>query len=527
MVTDIPELRHYIAQYLDHDTLKAFSLVCKAWYLDAQPILWSHFGCLVPQERSVSLEEYALWLDTIRKNAISFRHIYYLGYREPIALEICDILLGQCHSLVSIMMRISASHFQGPDCRWEETLRPLIEQNRVTLRQLDLHLMKGLPTSFLPSLLASLPHLRSLVLFADTMMMEDVIPILDGCPSSLERFSLGTTLTRRNELDQGDSVNNPDYSSIPSIATPLRLKYLGMPYSRIRGSIECILSRLAVHSLQDFRIEAAYSLQISPTIRDALWRLTSLHVEETQVGDKWALPGILEAVHPHQLCRVNVYRMTTECIAKLIEKQHQSLEYLTVEFEQNHAGALMDILATCGRLKSLTFMSLPFVNIGTLINPQKPWVCTDLEGFEGYFGLSIPIEPHVPDPLASDNDVYATSIEQQFMRRLGRLTNLRCLVQRDRGGDSLFDPVTGEQAEKWFMEWSLASGLEHLHGLVNLRTFHILDQDPRKSIGVPEMMFIKQHWHNLKEMVCNDVGETDVQEWLAAKWPELKASNRE
>jgi len=76
------------------------------------------------------------------------------------------------------------------------------------------------------------------------------------------------------------------------------------------------------------------------------------------------------------------------------------------------------------------------------------------------------------------------------------------------------------------MEWSLASGLEHLHGLVNLRTLHILGY-PRKWIGVPEMMFIKQHWHSLKEMVCNDVSDIDVRKWLAAKWPELKASNRE
>ncbi|KAK3806671.1 MAG: hypothetical protein J3Q66DRAFT_392775 [Benniella sp.] len=432
MVTDIPELRHHIAQYLDFNTLKAFSVVCKAWYLDAQPILWSHFKCRVPQEPSVSLEEYALWLDTIRKNAIFFRHILYLGHREPIAPEICDVLLGRCHSLVSIMMRISAWQFQGPVCRWEETLRPLIEQNRITLRHLDLNLTKGLPTLFLPSLLASLPRLRSLVLFTNTIMVEDVFSILDGCPSSLERFGLNATLTGRSKLVQGESVNHPDYSSIPSNAKPLRLKYLRMPYSRIEGSIEGILSRVAVHSLQEFRIETAYCLWISPTVRDALWRLTSLHVEESQLGYERALPGILEAIHPHQLCRVKLYRMTTGCIAKLIEKQHQSLEYLTVEFERNHTGALADILATCSRLKSLTFMGFPSVNIQTLIDPQKPWVCTELEVFEGYFGLSIPMEPRVPDPLVSNKSLDASSsIEEQFMRRLGRLTHLRCVVQKD------------------------------------------------------------------------------------------------
>ncbi|KAK3806664.1 MAG: hypothetical protein J3Q66DRAFT_445255 [Benniella sp.] len=499
MATDLPELRHRIAQHLDFDTLKAFSVVCKAWYLDAQPILWGHFGCTVPQERSVSPEEYAFWLDAIRKNAISFRDIWYYSYMEPIALEICDILLGQCHSLVSITMRISSSLFQGPICHLEETLRPLIAQNSVTLRRLEFHYNRNedLPLTILLSLLSSLPHLRSLELDTNMMMVEDVYSILDGCPSSLERFSLNATLTRSNELDQGDSVNNPDYSSIPSNARPLRIKQLRLAGSAFKGTMEGILSRLAAHSLELLWIDAAYCLQISPTVRDALWRLTSLTVHEKQSGHERALPGILEAIHPHQLRRAYVYRMDSECIAKLIEKQHQSLELLSVQLEKGHTGALADILATCGRLKRLIFSGLPFVNIGTLIDPQKPWVCTELEDFEGDFGLSIPIEPH---PLVSDNDVDATSIEEQFMRRLGRLTNLRCVVQKDHGGDMVFDPVTGERMERWSMEWSLASGLEHLQGLVHLRTFKILDQDPRKWIGVPEMMFIKQHWHSLREM---------------------------
>jgi len=523
MVTDIPELRHYIAQYLDFRTLKAFSLVCKAWYLDAQPILWSHFECEVPEECSVSLVKHALWLDAIRKNAILCKHILYLGYKEPIAPEICDVLLDRCHSVVSIMMCISAWQFRGPVGCWEETLRPLIEQNRITLRQLDLHLAEDLPVTFLPSLLASLPHLRSLVLFADTMMVENVFAILDGCPSSLELLVLDITLTRRNELDQGVSVNDSDYSSILSVAKPLQLKCLHMPHSDIQGTMEAILSRLVAHSLQDFRIDSAYCLRITPTVRDAIWRLTSLHVQGLQFGHERTLPGILEATHPHQLRRVNVSSMTTECTAKLIEMQHQSLETLTVHFEKGHTGALADILATCGRLKRLTFC-WPLVNIGTLIDPQKPWVCTELEFLEGCFGLPPPNEPHVPDPLASDKSVDVTAsrrIEEQFMRRLGRLTNLRCIVRKPA---IYYDLMAGKWVDTGMMEWSLASGLEHLHGLVNLQTFKVLDQGPRKWIGVPEMTFIKQHWHGLKEMVCNDLGDIDVRKWLATEWAELKAS---
>ncbi|KAK3806669.1 MAG: hypothetical protein J3Q66DRAFT_445260 [Benniella sp.] len=525
MATDLPELRRHIAQYLDFDTLKAFSVVCKAWYLDAQPLLWSCFKCQVPQECSASPEEYALWLDTIRKNA---RHICYVVYRELLSPGIREILLGQCHSLVSIRMDISARHFQDPVCGWEETLRPLLAQNRVTLRSLELHWNEYIPMTILPSLLTSLPNLRSFELFTKPMMVEDVLPILNGCPSSLERLGLYTDLIRGNELDQGDSVNNPDYSSITAIANPLRLKFLCMPSSAIQRSMEEILSLVAVHSLQELRIETAYCLQISPIIRDALWRLTSLHVKDWQSGDERALPGILEAIHPHQLCRVNVDSMTRECIAKLIEMQHQSLESLNVQFEEGrHTGALADILATCGRLKRLTFSCWPFVNIQTLIDPQKPWVCTELEVFEGYFGLALPEEPRDLGRLGFSESVDVKTfrrIEEQFMHRLGRLTNLRCLVQNISAIPAVYDQFKDEGMKQRTVEWSLASGLEHLHGLVHLRTFKILDQDPREWIGVSEMMFIKQHWQSLREMVCKDVGDMDVQEWLATEWPELKAT---
>ena len=223
--------------------------------------------------------------------------------------------------------------------------------------------------------------------------------------------------------------------------------------------MEDVLSRLAAHSLQNLQISTAYSLRISPTVRDALWRLTSFHLQELQSGHEWALPGILEAIHPHQLRRVYVYRTNTESTAMLIEKQHQSLESLTLHLEEDHAGALADILATCGRLKSVTFSVPPFVDIRTLIDPQKPWVCTELEIIKGYLGLPRPLRP-----LASDKSIEVTTsewIEEQFMRRLGRLTNLRCLEQNEY---YLSTVCASLMREKGIMEWSLASGLAHLHG---------------------------------------------------------------
>jgi len=427
MATDLPELRQHIAQYLDFATLKAFSLVCKAWYLDARPFLWGCFKGWVLQKCSASPEEYALWLDAIRKNAIWFRHIRDFGVHDTSCTRDLRYLAGSMPQprLDHNAYFLKTFSGRGTVCRWEETLRPLIEQNRITLRQLELHSAENLSMTFLPSLLASLPHLKSLALTSNVMMTEDVLSILDGCPSSLERLCLNTSLERRSKHDQGDSVNNPDYSSIPSI----RLKYLRLLRSAFKGSVEDILSRLAAHSLEDLWIDAAYPLRISPTVRDTLWRLTSLTMSEKEWGHERALPGILEAIQPHQLRQASVNRMNTECVAKLIEKQHQSLESLSVHFEEGHAGAFADILATCGRLKSLTVAAPPFVSIGTLIDPQKPWVCNELEVLEGRFGLSHPIEPQVPGPLASNQSGDVTTsrqIEEQFMRRLGQLTNLRC-----------------------------------------------------------------------------------------------------
>jgi len=527
MVTDIPELRHYIALYLDFGTLKAFSLVCKEWYLDARPILWCRFSCVVPPKCSESPEEYAVWLETIRKNAISFRRIYYFGYNDHSKPEICDVLLGRCHSLVSIEMLLASGNLRNDWRCWEEKLRPLVEQNKASLRQLHLRVIQDiLMTSLqLQNLLASLPHLRSLELFAPSIVIEDLLPILDACPRSLERLNLLSTLLRRKELDQGNSVNFPSQTSIISTATSLRLKQLRMEYPCYHNTLEDILSRLAVHNLEELQVYVTGPLLMSPTIRDALWRLTRLHLREMSPVIERALPGILDSIHPHQLRHVNLGSMDTRNIMTLIEQQHQSLESLSIHFMDGHEGALAEIMTTCVSLRSLNFSTQPFVNIRTLIDAQKPWVCTRLEVFEGCFGLS------PPRPLASSdfNDnlgaMLAKQFEKLFMRRLGRLTNLRSIVQKRKPERQYFyDPVSRKWMEKRVMRWSLDSGLVHLQGLVNLQTFKVLDRGMPTGMGVPEMMFIKQHWRSLKELACSDVGGVDVQEWLANEWPELKVS---
>jgi len=494
-----PELGQGIIQYLGFDTLKAFSLVCKAWYLSSHPVLWKHFSCKAP----TTSEEYTIWLDTIRRNASSFKHIYDIGYGER-APEIGNLLLDRCHSLVTVEAVVTRMDAQNPCHHWEETLRPLIERNRASLQRLQFQVIDGpfMTTLQLPSLLASLPHLRSLDLDVSWMSVEELLPVLDACPSSLEHLSLRPSLHRKSSSQE----------NINTTVTPLRLKRLHIQGAFRDRTLDDVLSCLAVHSLEELRISSIYPLQIPSKLREAFWQLTHLCLKTVRPSPIRYMPQILDAIQPNHLRQVDLNNLDTESATKLIERQHRSLEFMNVDFLKGHAGSLAEILATCHKLKVLVFTTVPFVDIQTLIGPWHPWVCAELEVFEGSFGLSRDFYTlHPSDPNGLNDAERSRQVEDQFMQRLGRLTKLRRLVQR---GDSLNDMD--------IMAWSLSSGLVHLEGLASLKTFMHANRGFPSGIGIPEMVFMKQHWHRLKELTCYKVG--DLEEWLATEWPELKVT---
>jgi len=527
MVIDVPELRQHIARFLDFGTLKAFSLVRRAWYLDAHPVLWDRFSCKVP--RSLSSKEYAVWLDTIRKKANLFRHIHHDQFK-PIEPQIRDLLLDRCHGLVTIETIVIDS--QDLARYWEGTFRPLVQQNRVSMRQLQLRTPSitslQLP-NLLASLLVSLPQLRSLELDIPGMAVEDLLPVLNACSGSLGRLYLMSGLRRRDKIDKWASAARSN-SSI-TMATPLRIKHLCVKGACFDNTLEDILSRLAVHSLEELQLETVSPLQMIQSLRDVLWRLTSLSLHEMHPSLERVLPDILHAIHPHQLCHVYLGSLDTECTTVLIEQQHHSLESLSVTFMKDHTGALADIMATCRKLKSLTFEAKPFVDIRTLIDPQRPWACTELEVFDGYFGLShFPLLSHPAPPAPppgsdlDDDPKRPTLVEDMFMQRLGQLTNLHSVVQKNgQEHQSFYDPFTDTWMAMQTMGWSMASGLAHLAGLVNLRTLGFCDRNLPKGIGIHEAVFMKQHWHGLKELACLRI-KSDLVEWLATEWPELKVN---
>ncbi|KAF9359418.1 hypothetical protein BGX34_008360 [Mortierella sp. NVP85] len=504
MAAEIPELSQHIVQYLDFDTLKTFALVCKTWYLAARPSLWKHFTYEVPLA-CWSQEEHANWLSTIRRNAGSFRHIYR-NSSKPIPGYVSDLLLDQCRSLVTIEAFVFVTDVRNPCRYWEETFKPLIEQNKASLRRLELQLIDipCMDTLQLPSLVVGLQYLRTLELGAPDITVEDLLPILDACPSSLECLDIHSRLRRRRDL-----VIEPHHSPTTATAISYRFKHLCIYGICDNEALGAVLSRLAVHTLEGLLLGAAIPLLEAPTLQNALWRLTHLRLDWMYDSSESVLSTFLNAIHPHQLRHVHLSNMTILCTEMLMEQQHQSLESLTVNFEMDHSGALGNILATCSKLKRLVFSVMPSADIQVFIDPLRPWVCTELEVFEGSFGQR---------PLNANADTERLrQIEISFMQRLGQLTKLHSLMQKYCELPIRLD----RDVDPEVMGWSLSSGLEHLHGLNNLETFKF-DWNFPKRIGILEMIFIKEHWCSLKEVRCKKIDNEDVLDWLATEWPELK-----
>ncbi|KAK3821787.1 MAG: hypothetical protein J3Q66DRAFT_334306 [Benniella sp.] len=536
--TDIAELRQRIARHLDRPSLKACSLVCKAWYLDFHSVLWERFSYEMPKRCLKSPEQRAAWLDIVSKKAHLFRHIHHNNSRKDIVPELRDILLDRCHDLITIEAFITSVKPRTPvwnPVYWEETLRPLIEQNKISLRRLQLRDVNWIPviTSLhLPGLLASLSRLQSLELGLSSTL-EDLLTVLEACPISLECFGLLHANVQRKQ-------SNPDYSNphithslvnqAAAAAPSLRLKHLSIHGWYYDGTTVDLLSYLAGHSLESLQVDAIivnpFSLQMSPTLRDTPSRLTDLHIKNRRGYDRVFLM-LLDAIPPQQLRNVHLAAMNVECASMLVQKHHQSLESLVTEFVRGHARVLGDILATCCNLKYLKFGAEPFVDIRALVDPQRPWVCSELEVFEGYFGLppSLP-PPSIVSNQEEDRKVIPTDqVENLFMQRVGQLTKLRRLVQStDAMGYFFSDHPLDMEADA--MTWTLSSGLGHLADLVNLEWLEFEDGDLPAGIGIPELLFIKQHWHGLQGLACYNIDAAEVQEWLAIEWPELEVKLR-
>ncbi|KAK3807302.1 MAG: hypothetical protein J3Q66DRAFT_357202 [Benniella sp.] len=358
--------------------------------------------------------------------------------------------------------------------------------------------------------------------------LQELLPILDACSTSLEYLDLRSNLRRRKtDTDEQNPPSQPLHQA--TTTTSPRLKHLGIHGACYDGTLGDILSHLAIDSLESLLvndiIDNRLSVQAPPTLRDTLSRLTELDIKGQRPNHASAFLVLLGATPPHQLRKVRLGTMDTECAAMLIQQQYQSLESLVVYFLRGHT-ALADILATCSKLKHLNFE--PFVDIRIMVDSQRPWVCTELEVFEGNFGLS-PYEnldagrsrhKDEDEKVTVSDPVTLDQAESLFMQRLGQLTKLRRLVKGYDTMRYLFD----NDMDFDNMAWTLSSGLTHLADLVNLQWLEFVDENLPTGIGIPELLFMKQHWHSLQGLACYNMDTTEAEEWLAAEWPQLKVA---
>lgn len=258
-------------------------------------------------------------MDTICRNANLFRHIYDIKFDERTS-EVGGILLDRCHSLVTIEAVVDGKDSQNSCRYWEEMLWPLIERNKVSLQRLQFHVLHHsfMNTKQLPSLVACLPHLRSLGLEGQEMSVQDLLPILDACPRSLEWLNLRLDLPRMRSNRQGP-IPHPHHSLINTTATSLQLKHLHIHGTFGDRTLEDILSCLVAHSLEELHITVKYPLRASSILQDALWQLTYLHLKATHPG-----PGkvvrVLDSIQPHHLRHVNLNSLDTGWVHYTVDR---------------------------------------------------------------------------------------------------------------------------------------------------------------------------------------------------------------
>ncbi|KAG0079484.1 hypothetical protein BGZ93_003178, partial [Podila epicladia] len=224
-------------------------------------------------------------------------------------------------------------------------------------------------------------------------------------------------------------------------------------------------------------------------------------------------------------CFPNLVEFVTQFVAPAtliaIVDNCPQIEILDVSLAQKGSSAVAYVLTNCSRLKS-------FVGKGHMIDaPQvvegATWVCRDIERLH----LEVQGIPRIGGTAdsqgqeANDKSVVldiskAKELSTEMYKRIGQLTKLREL---DLGGfthlpDRLEYTMVGtyrsfESTFEWVdhvhpflnnsLDLSLASGLDRLAGLKNLRQIGVQEMD--LCIGHKELEWMKEHWPHLESWI--------------------------
>ncbi|KAG0259806.1 hypothetical protein DFQ27_003890 [Actinomortierella ambigua] len=532
---DISELRIHIATFLDSTDHKACMLVCKAWYMDLLPVLWGRstfyagkFMDCAPEDRPVRLEVLrtcAPWIKDL------FLHYHGIAVTHDLRTSLMDAVVQGCRSLevVSLPLHLKAGH-----AALYRSAIGMLELNATTLQRVTLLISRSplndgitIPDLALHRTLSTFPHLRYLELDC-CILIKDVILILESC-TKLETLALArhrkTLYSERSPSPSNVVMDNAEgdrYRQWLSTLSTLSLRHLHIGAACIDWDLGTLLARCRL--LESLYLTAIYD-QAIPMVKEALQGsrcfplLTRFGFNIGNMPD-FQRHLVIQSFPPQQLREAYLYLFSKTDIHLMVKQQHETLETITCHSFSDRTGlAIARILHDCKRLRKLTFNAgrlNSFVDIRRSL--AQPWRCPLLEEMDVPFELDTRCtDPYTLQMGSAEKRAVAPGQDEKeqaeilFMKRLGAQSHLKRLrlysgFDRDR--------------KRTYMQWSLATGVEHLAGLSRLER---LDFDHQVlPLGVTELQFLKGHWVSLKELQCGSIHLPEIRRWLNQEWPELR-----
>ncbi|KAF9159797.1 hypothetical protein DFQ26_006183 [Actinomortierella ambigua] len=565
-----PELALLIAQHLTTADQKACTLVCKSWYANYVPIVWSTLRLPPPRRlRADSLVTDALARTraaVLRKHVHHIRYLHWPLLRNPkddnscedelyqIVAQECRSQLREIHASIGCQQHFDVytalvdanPDLQALDIHVDMQTRThddfcfmlaRLAPKSPRLQHLSLSCGK-LPTSWLVQLLACLPRLKSLHLrrrweHFSKASVPGLTCIIPTVPSDQISFQSLKRLVLEQETIDDEMVSL--LNQCPNLEH-LHIRYLGL----IKASQE------ALDQLQ----------KNLPRLRSCTLRVPR---------GSWmyySIETILKALPKQSIRELNILSGPITEMVFVADHFSARLEHLTFHSTPWYDGefkGLSIILSNCRALKSLVVQSHNPIDVRHQLLGVRPrlfhinrWACTQLEVLRIPLYLDrgdcltddpprhmedIPIFPEPPgvDAYKMDSDEMGMNIgkkkkgsikagkswrdwvktERLLMQRLGDLIHLREL------DFSTECCRRGKKMNRTCLTWSLENGLVYLAGLSKLERLH--RGRGRFLQELPELRWMQQHWPNLRELTCAPIPEDPpYRQWLRDHMPSLK-----
>ncbi|KAF9974404.1 hypothetical protein BGZ73_002202 [Actinomortierella ambigua] len=520
-----PELAQQIARHLSSADKKACTLVCKSWYANYIPTLWSTLRLPALRTRADTLDASTKARDKaaiLRKFIHHVRYLHWPLFQHPPGSivdqdELYQIVAQECKSQ---LLEIHASI----GCQEHLDMYTALVDENPGLQTLDLHVVLYTQTAddfrlMLTRFAQKAPRLQELSLSCGTLPAAWMAQLLASLPKL-------QSLTLRRERESSSAVIsswliNPEPTTSINLLRFESLQRLVLEYAIIDEAMVSLLKQCP--NLEQLHIgylggisasqEALDKLQSSlPRLRSCTLR----RPEDTWYSPYFALEPVLKMLPAQSLRELNI--LSGSIAESLIVQAHDPIDVRHFLLgERNHNYSML------------------------------PWACTQLEvlriplildrSHDQTFAQprligNLPLQPD-PDNFLIDEfsrgfDNWRqkktrkggerwrdwVKAERQLMRRLGDLVQLREL------NFSTECCNRGKKMNRVCLTWSLENGLHYLSGLTKLEKLH--RGRGRFMQEEPELRWMQAYWPNLREMACAPIPyRTPYQQWFARLMPQL------